>query len=188
MEANDMNDPIWVVVNAGGNRRKKEVADCFNAQACLKLTEQRFKDQADILAEGGIPARGPYAQARKRSVGDRIVMLQGGGKIWRAKYGSGELMACGRIRETARPLTAQDIIDFPDQYKLVQYYYPPNKPGNSLVGIVFYSLHRAKQRLPKEDVHVQPRPGNKFIKVGLGHSGYHRLNEWWNENCQELPQ
>lgn len=101
-----MRDSIWIVVNAGGNSREKEIADEFNARACLELTEQHFKDQADILAEGGIPSKGPYSQARKLRVGDRIAMHQGGGKAWRQKYGSGELMACGRVREAARPLTA----------------------------------------------------------------------------------
>ena len=45
-----MLDSVWIVVNAGGNSGIKEVADDFNAKDCLELTEQRIKDEVDILA------------------------------------------------------------------------------------------------------------------------------------------
>jgi len=172
-----MSNSIWVVVNAGGNSRAREVADEFNARACLELTEQRFKDQADILAEG------PYCQAVRLQSGDRIAMLQGGGKQWRGKYGSGEFMACGVVKEVARPSTQGDQKRYSVQYALVRIYYPAHKPGNDLVGLIFYSLHRAK-RLPKEAVSVRPILGDKFIEVRPEHRGYQRLNEWWIENCR----
>ena len=179
-----MSSSIWAVVNAGGNSREKEEPDDFNAEACFKLTEQRFRDQADILAQGFIPSKGPRSQALKLRKGGRIAMLQGGGKQWRARYGSGEFMACGRIRGEVRPFREQDEIDFSAQCCLVRKYYPPHKPENELAGIILYYLHRAKRRLPKEDVHVRPMRGQKFIEVSPTHPGYYHLNKWWNENCR----
>lgn len=78
-----MSNSIWVVENAGGNSREKEIADEFNAKACRELTERRVDDQADILAVG------PYKQAKRLKKGDRIAMLQGGGVPWRPLYSSG---------------------------------------------------------------------------------------------------
>ena len=74
-----MEDCIWIVVNAGGNRREKAVADKCDARACQELTERRIRDEADILAEG------PYRQALSRkngnakilpAVGSRCTLLQ----------------------------------------------------------------------------------------------------------------
>ena len=179
-----MSDSIWVVVNAGGNSRENEIADEFNAIACLILTLQRCFDRADILAEGRKPAIGPYSQSRKLGVGDRIAMLQGGGKLWRPQYGSGELIACGHIREGARPLMQKDKVDYNVLYEVTRKYFPPAKQGNKLVGILCYSVHRAKRRLPIGAVQVRPRQGQKFINVSPSDPGYDRLNKWWNDNCQ----
>jgi len=190
-----MNDSIWVVVNAGGNSRKKEIADEFNAIACLKLTEQRVDDQADILAEG------PYRQAKteRPKNGDRMAMLQGGGSRWRNKHGSGEFMACGRISEQARDISSQELGQYHAQRTLVQKYYPPQKPGNKLVGMIFYSIKRARQRLPGEQILVikklgddsvevaplRPMPGDKFIETTPTDPGYPILDKWWNDNWRD---
>jgi hypothetical protein len=173
-----MADSIWIVVNAGGNSRNKEVADEFNAKACLQLTEQRIKDEADILAEG------PFSQAIALNEGDRIVFHQGGGRAYRNRYGSGQLLACGYVRGRARPLTDQDRTNFRVQFELTRRYFPPGKPRNRLVGIIFYSLKRANQRLPIEDAGKRPGRGDKFIEIREGFAGYETVNEWWIRNCQ----
>jgi len=175
---------IWVVVNAGGNSReeeKGEKADKDNAIACRELTERRIMDQADILAKG------LYRQVEKLRKGDRIAILQCGYKGYRTKYGSGELVACGRVFEEVRSLTPQDKSKFKVQYELVQKYFPPCKQKNELKWIICYSLRRARQRLPKEEVRIRPMPGNKFILVEQGNPKYNYklLDEWWNENCYE---
>ncbi len=184
-----MSDSIGAVVNAGGNSRKEEIPDKFNAIACLELTEERVNDQSDILAAG------PYGQAKNLAKGSRIAMLQGGGKSWRNKYGSGEFMACGRIREVARYLKKQDIDNHRCLYSLTEKYFPPGK--GSLVGIIFYSLQRSKQRLAREQILVgkklsdgsvkiqllRPMPGEKFIEIKPSDPGYPILNEWWNDHC-----
>jgi hypothetical protein len=64
--------PIWVIVNAGGRFREKNLPDRIDAKVSKDLTEQRLDDQADILAPG------PYKQARKLKCGDRLAHLQGG--------------------------------------------------------------------------------------------------------------
>lgn len=172
-----MEDYIWIVVNAGGNAREK-VADKFNARACRELTERRLTDQADILAEG------PYNQTLQLKEGDRIAMQQGGGRKHRPLYGSGQLIACGHICSQTRTLVKQDRLEFREQYKLTRRYFPEGKRGNKLVGIIFYSLKRAKENLPIEDlVDVRPRQGNKFIRVDSTHPAYRTLNEWWNKNA-----
>jgi hypothetical protein len=168
-----MEDFIWIVVNAGGDSREKEVADEFNARACRELTERRVIDQADILAEG------PNNQALQLKEGDRIAMHQGGGKNWRALLGAGQLMARGHVREQPRPLEKRDLLEFRELYELTRRYFPKGKRGNNLVGIVLYSLKRAANKLPIEDVYVRPGRGNKFIRVGSNHPGYQILNEWW---------
>jgi hypothetical protein len=171
-----MVDSIWIVVNAGGNSRDKEIADEFNARACWKLTEQRIKDGADILAEG------PFSQAMALKEGDRIVFHQGGGRAYRHRYGSGQLVASGYIHACARPLNDQDRTDFRLQYELARRYFPQEKVRNALVGIIFYSLVRAMQKLPIEQIGVRPSRGDKFIEIGERFSGYRSINDWWNIN------
>ncbi len=171
-----MEEIIWIVVNAGGNSRSNEVADDFNARACLELTERRLSDEADILAEG------PYRQAERVKEGGRIVIHQGGGKAYRERYGSGQLVACGYVRGGVRPLTEVDQVQYKEQYELTRRYFPKDKPNNNLVGIVFYLLKRAKLKLPIEEVGIRPGRGDKFIQVGPEFHGYHTINEWWNKN------
>jgi hypothetical protein len=173
-----MADSIWIVVNAGGNSRDKEVADAFNAKACLELTEQRIKDEADILAEG------PFSQAMALNEGDRIVFHQGGGRTYRNRYGSGQLIACGYVRGCARALTDQDRNEFRAQYELTRQYFPPVKAKNALTGIIFYSLKRAIQRLSIEEAGIRPERGDKFIQIGQGFAGYQTVNDWWIRNWQ----
>jgi len=170
---------IWVTVNAGGRFRDKNFPDNTDARVSKELTEQRFIDQADILAPG------PYKQALKLKKWDRIAHLQGGsGQLWRPTYGSGEFLAAGIISGDATDLTNQHINEYPKLYHVTVQYYPQNRAENRLVGIIFYSLSRAKQRLPRKEVFIRPMPGQKYIMVSPGHPGFKDLNNWWNDNYQ----
>jgi hypothetical protein len=166
--------PIWVVVNAGGRFRGRNLPDRIDAIVSKGLTEARFNNNADILAPG------PYKQARKLKRGDRLAHLQGGSCLWRPIYGSGEFMAAGVVAKEATDLTNHHISVYPNLYRLTVEYYPQNRPGNRLVGIIFYSLTRAKGRLPRAQVFVRPMPGQKYILVCPGHRGFERLDSWWN--------
>ena len=167
---------IWVVVNAGGRFRAKNLPDKIDAMVSKDLTEQRFIDQADILAQG------PYAQALKLKRGYRIAHLQGGAQSWRSVYGSGDFLAAGIISEDATALTNQHISKYPKLYAVTVQYYPQNRSGNRLEGIIFYSLSRAKERLPRRKVFIRPMPGQKYIMVNPRHPGFEALDNWWNDN------
>lgn len=106
-------------------------------------------------------------------------------------------MACGRIDEEARDFRSEDEARYNVQYLLVRNYYPPQKHWNKLVGIIFYSLKRAKRRLPREQILVRrkqrngsvkivplrPMRGDKFIEISPDDPGYPVLHQWWRENC-----
>ena len=169
---------IWVIANAGGRFRDKNLGDGDDAKVSKELTEQRFIDQADILAPG------PYKQALKLKKGDRIAHLQGGGRPWRSIYGSGEFLAGGTISGDATDLTNQHINKYPKLYRVTVQYYPQNRAENRLVGIVFYLQSIIRSRLPREKVFIRPMPGQKYIMVSPGHPGFEDLNNWWNNNYQ----
>jgi len=167
-----MSNSIWVVVNAGGDSREKEEADAFNAEACRELTCQKINDNADIVYQKRL------RDARKKlSAGDRIAMLQGGGKQWRDQYGSGQLVAAGRFKG-AEELTECHTSQYKELHELTREYFKKDK----LKGILFYDLCRAKVPIPGENIHVRPIPGDNFIEVRPDHRGYHQLDKWWNEN------
>lgn len=167
---------IWVIVNAGGRFRDKNLADEIDARVSKELTEQRFVAQADILALG------PHKQALKLKKGDRIAHLQGGGRLWRPIYGSGEFLAAGIISGDATDLSNEHISAYPKLYRVTVQYYPQNRTENRLVGIIFYSLSSAKQRLPREKAFIRPMPAQKYIMVSPGHRGFRDLDNWWNDN------
>jgi hypothetical protein len=93
-------------------------------------------------------------------------------------------MAAGAVAKEATDLINHHISVYPNLHRLTEKYYPPSRPGNRLVGIIFYSLTRAKERLPREKVSVRPMPGQKYILVCPGHPGFERLNNWWNETLK----
>jgi hypothetical protein len=165
-----MSDSIWIVVNAGGNRREKKEADKCNAKACQSLTERRIKDGRDILSKRR------FKKAQELKVGARIVMHQGGGKRWRKKgYAAGMLVAAGRIERTARQL--QDRYHQGPLWELTKRYFP----NSNLEGIICYELCRAKQPLPTEEILGRVvRRGENYIEVKQTDLGYDKLNWWWN--------
>ena len=166
-----MSDSIWIVVNAGGNSREKEVADEFNAEACRLLTGQRINDGADILAEKR------FKKAQELNVGIRIVMHQGGGKPWRSKsYAAGMLVAAGWIAEAVRQLQEEDRQG--RLWELTKKYFP----NSNLEGIIFYKLCWTKQPLPTEEILGRPvRRGENYLEVRQTDPGYGELNRWWNQ-------
>lgn len=167
-EARKAKDSIFIVINAAGKK-----PDEANAIAGKELTVQRVSSGVDIQA----PRRFGIAR-RILEPGTRIVMHQGGAQIWRTKYGSGQLMAAGRVKAVGIPLTTEDQQGV--DYKITPKYYP-SKP---LVGKAIYEFPDglAKQPLPKEDVPYQVGRGNNFIEVKPNDRRYPILDVWWKAN------
>jgi negative regulator of replication initiation len=168
-EANLQNNPIFIVINAAG-----EIPDSQNALNGYRLVQRRVKSGVDVLAYRR------FVSARKLSKGTMILMHQGGATFFRNKYGAGQLVAAGRIKEVAREITDEDKERHLEDYKLTKECFPKSP----LVGIMFYEFPKgmASQPLPKEAVPYYPGRGDNFIRIEPGDKRYPMLLEWWKEN------
>lgn len=167
--ANKVNDSIFIVVNAAGKSPNDK-----NANDGYRLTRQRVESGVDILG----PRR--FSFARKLMRGAMISMHQGGARIFREKYGAGQLVAAGRVKGVARELTEKDKVDYREDYELGQECFP----GRPLVGIIFYEFPNgmAKQPLPKEEVPYYPGRGDNFKEIKPDDHKYLTLDPWWKAN------
>jgi len=164
-QAIDGDDSIFIVVNAAG-----KIPNDTNANNGYRLTKRRVESGVDILA----PRR--FSSARKLRKGARIVMYQGGSMPFREKYGSGQLIAAGRIKEVAREFTDKDKVDYREDHELAQECFP-----GPFVGIVFYEFPNgmAKQPLPKEKIPYNAGRGDNFKEIKPNDPRYSNLDVWW---------
>jgi len=163
------NDSIIIVINAAG-----AIPDNQNAFNGYRLVRRRVESGVDILAHRR------FVIARKLRTGSIIALHQGGAQFFRKKYGAGQLVAAGRIKEPAREITDDDKNRYLEDYELTRECFP----DSPLVGIMFYEFPRglAKQPLPKEKVPYYPGRGDNFIKITPNDKRYPILLEWWKEN------
>lgn len=170
-----MNDTIWIVVNAGGDKPENRKTTKSNAEACLQLTNQRIKDGVDILSTKLLE------KSRELKIGDRIAMHQGGGANFR-KLGAGQLVACGRISFQSRPLENDDEVKYAELYTITRNLFPQTE----LAGIIGYELHKSTDTLQTyKELGIRINLRMKFYKVDPGHKSYNKLNEWWRRNYPE---
>ncbi len=160
---------IFIVINAAG-----AIPDNQNALNAYRLVQRRVESGVDILAQRR------FISARKLKRNSMILMHQGGALFFRGKYGAGQLVVAGRIKEEAREFTDEDKKRYLEDYKLTQECFP-NSP---LVGIIFYEFPKgmASRPLPKEAVPYYPGRGDNFIRILPNDKRYPILLEWWKEN------
>ncbi len=105
-----MSDSIVIIINACGDKPNED-----NAKAGRCLTSQRVSSGVEFL---GVK-RFKEAQ-RILKTGTRIAMHQGGARTFRKQYGSGQLMAAGRIKEAPRQCTDEDFRTYSQDYQLAK--------------------------------------------------------------------
>ena len=166
-------DSIVIIINAWGDQPNED-----NAKAGLRLTGQRVASSVEFL---GIK-RFNEAQKVLRK-GTRIAMHQGGSRPFRKRYGSGQLVAAGRIKEAPRQCTDEDFKTYSQDYQLYRTCYPDRDLG----GIVFYEFpsSMSDMPLPAEDVPYRPLPGQNYIEIRPDGSRYPDVNSWWEQSCAQ---
>jgi hypothetical protein len=164
-------DSIVIIINAWGGQPNEE-----NAKAGLKLTSQRVASCVEFL---GIKRFNEAQKVMRKET--RIAMHQGGSRPFRKRYGSGQLVAAGRIKEAPRQCTNEDFRTYSQDYQLYRTYYPDRDVG----GIVFYKFpsDMSDMLLPAEDVPYRPLPGQNYIEITPNDSRYHEVNSWWEQSC-----
>src|SRR4030042_6903921 len=108
-----MSDSIVIIINACGDQPNED-----NAKAGSRLTSQRVSSGVEFL---GVK-RFNEAQ-RILKTGTRIAMHQGGSRTFRKQYGSGQLMAAGRIKEAPRQCTDEDFRTYSQDHQLYRKYF-----------------------------------------------------------------
>ena len=166
-----MSDSIVVIINACGDQPDED-----NAKAGLRLTSQRVSSGVEFL---GVK-RFNEAQ-RILKTGIRIAMHQGGSRTFRKKYGSGQLMAAGRIKEAPRQSTDEDFRTYSQDYQLYRKFFPDRDLG----GIVFYDFPSGMTDipLPAQDVPYRPLPGQNYIEIRSNDRRCRKINSWWEQSC-----
>jgi len=160
---------VFIVVNAAGS-----VPDDQNALNANRLVQRRVTSGVDILAYRR------FVSARRLRKGSMIVMHQGGARSFREKYGAGQLVAAGTVKEEAREITEEDRDRYREDYELTRECFP----DVPLVGIILYEFPKgmASEPLAKETVPYYVRRGDNFIRIGPADKRYARLLEWWRRN------